>query len=155
MTELAKKEVKAPEDEKAVGSYTGGDVRMGKVGESTSVSQTYVGVGPLLIPCTRGEQKALSGDVMVSVFVDHPTDPELDYEYIFLLPREVADKILELIGTTDPPVTQAAYQKFLDDRANRVAKMAVLSAQQSKSGSSEVLSSRTTGQAPTRTPNRS
>jgi len=106
----------------ATGSHTGGPVRINSLlGEATTVSQTYVGVGALLVPCTRGEQKAVSGDVMVSIFVDKP-NPNDDYEFIFLLPKEIADFIGAAVGGGDgEPVTAAAYQKFLDDRAKRKA----------------------------------
>jgi hypothetical protein len=104
----------------AKGNFTGGPVRITKlaVGDAVTVSQTYIGVGPLLIPCTRGEQKALSGDVMVTVFVDNP-DPTLDYEFIFLLSGVIAETILGYISNVDPPVTMSVYQAFLDERAAR------------------------------------
>lgn len=111
MTEVVKevKEVKE-EDKPAVGLYTGGEVRA--AGDPMTISEVYIGVGPLLIPCTRGEQKALSGDVMVTFLVEpEPTDYTKDYEFIVLLPKELADKLLSL----GEPLTQGAYSKTRAD----------------------------------------
>jgi len=71
--------------------------------------------GPVAVPCTRGEQKAEYGDLIVRTLIPGAT-PEEDITIIDLVPHEV-------IPDEEAPVglTNQAYQKFLDDKYKAIA----------------------------------
>ena len=76
----------------------------------------YLGPGgPVAVPCTRGEQKAEYGDLIVRTLIPGAT-PEEDITIIDLVPHEV-------IPDEEPPValSNATYQKFLDDKNKAIA----------------------------------
>lgn len=132
MTDVVKNDVdkddlrkaEAEKEQLAASPITGGNVRItqfhvsGPGGGEAGVSHEYIGVGPLLVPCTRGEQKAISGDVLVEIIKQDETDPTKENIFYFLLPKEVAEVIKSELAT-DPPVTRETYQKFQDDREGR------------------------------------
>lgn len=142
------------EEPLAMSRFTGGNVRIvqfhigGPEGGKVGVSHEYVGIGPLLVPCTRGEQKALSGDVLVEVIKANPADPTTDLVFLFILPREVAE-VFKAELTPDPPVTAAAYQKFLDSRHPvRATKTEVKPVKELSAGQS--VGSTATGKSPSK-----
>jgi hypothetical protein len=70
--------------------------------------------GPVAVPCTRGEQKAEYGDLIVRTLIPGPT-PEEDITIIDLVPHEVIPD--------EEPVTAISnkdYQKFLEDKAKKI-----------------------------------
>lgn len=109
------------EPEKAISLHTGGDLKIqksipgGKPG--AVVSSQYVGVGPLLIPSTRGEQKAISGDVAIEFYIDNE-DPALDQRFVIVMPYALADALGFLSGGA---ATHEEWSKFQDERAKRQA----------------------------------
>jgi hypothetical protein len=71
----------------------------------------YLGPGgPVAVPCTRGEQKAEYGDLIVRTLIPGAT-PEEDITIVDLVPHEVVP------DEEEPPVVlNSEYQKFLVDK---------------------------------------
>ena len=110
-----KEEAERPKN--AISLLTGGDIKMGKSGSSVTASSQYIGVGPLVVPATRGEQKAVSGDVAIRFYIDNE-DPSLDEEFVVVLPYKLAEALGLLGGNA---ATLDEWTKFQDERAKRQA----------------------------------
>lgn len=121
---LEKEEREKWEKEPALDAF--GQVRKVEIkevaGRSLSDSSTwiveeviYLGPGgPVAVPCTRGEQKAEYGDLIVRTLIPGAT-PEEDITVIDLVPHEVVP------DEEDPPVVlNAEYQKFQEDKAKKI-----------------------------------
>jgi len=137
-----------PTKQKAVSLLTGGDISIRAGTASTTISSVYVGVGPLLVPCTNGEQKAESGDVTVQILVDNP-DPELDQECLIVLPEAVAEA---LFGVPPAPLTVADWDKFQKDRSKRLQEKQKKSPASSTTTSSNTPTSSTASSSAQSTP---
>lgn len=114
--EKAEKEAREKwEKEPARGKHSGGKVTKGTFGGAESLTEVYVGLGPLAVPCTRGEQKALSGDKIVTVWIDRP-EPEDDIEHLFIVPGVPGAK------DDKPGMSNAEYLTFQATREARLEK---------------------------------
>jgi hypothetical protein len=117
--EAREKELKEKRDkEPALGPYAGGKLREGNLGEGSILTEVYVGTGPLAVPCTRGEQKAISGDTIVQLIVEH--EDRDDEELLFIIPfsTEGAEAVL---GSTKE-LTNADYDVILNEKSARAAR---------------------------------
>ena len=99
---LADEEAKKP----AQSPFSGGNVYIDSkaVGDNTTIKHSYIGTGPLLVPCTRGEQKAISGDYIVQVYTLDPNDNTKESLFTFLISAEIYQVLFDALP---PPATFA------------------------------------------------
>ena len=110
--EAKEKAEKAP----AQGKYAGGPVVKGS-GEKLSIVETYVGIGPLAVPCTRGEQKAVTGDHIVVEYVDLNGDG-VDDEFIYILPADPV-QAASSAKSSEKGMTAKEYADFLQEQSDK------------------------------------
>jgi hypothetical protein len=118
---IARKEKEERDKEPALGTLAGGKLKSGSISNNTYLSEVYEGVGPLQVPCTRGEQKALTGDTIVKLTIEKE-DPEDDVEIIFIVPRECAEALLG----SQQDLTNADYDSIVSEKSERAAHKAQL-----------------------------
>jgi hypothetical protein len=107
---------KGRDKESAAGSLTGSRLRQGSLGSTTYLSEVYTGIGSLVVPCARGEQKAITGDTIVTLTIEKDP-PEDDVDIVFVIPKEGADAILG----SQKDLTNADHDFIVSEKSARAA----------------------------------